>query len=151
MFLRDPGTVWPLYQIGGYIPLNYVIDTAGVVVYGAEGFNETVLRAYIEANLPPTGINESTNSSAFSVSAIRPNPTDRPIVIRFMSIKSSNVVARVYSASGQLVRTISADASTSTLYWNLQDSHGVNVANGLYFCELSNGSNSARIRIAVVR
>ncbi len=52
MYLRDPGTVWPVYAHNHATPTNYVIDTAGIVRYWAEGYNETAVRNVIEAYLP---------------------------------------------------------------------------------------------------
>jgi hypothetical protein len=52
LYLRDPGTVWAAYQQTGGLPTNYVIDTAGVIRYWGEGFNETAVRAVIEQYLP---------------------------------------------------------------------------------------------------
>jgi len=52
LYLRDGGSVWSIYAQNSAIPTNYVIDTAGVVRYWAEGFNETGIRGVIEACLP---------------------------------------------------------------------------------------------------
>jgi hypothetical protein len=52
LYLRDPGTVWAAYTQTGALPTNYVIDTAGIVRYVAEGFNETAVRNVIESYLP---------------------------------------------------------------------------------------------------
>ena len=52
VYLRDPGTVWDIYKHTGAIPLNYVIDTAGVIRYWGEGYDETGVRSIIEAYLP---------------------------------------------------------------------------------------------------
>jgi len=52
VYLRDPNTVWPVYRQSGGLPTNYVIDTAGVIRYWGEGFNETAVRAVIEQYLP---------------------------------------------------------------------------------------------------
>jgi hypothetical protein len=53
MYLRDPGTVWAVYaQTQSALPTNYVIDTAGVIRYCAEGFDETAVRNVIESYLP---------------------------------------------------------------------------------------------------
>lgn len=51
-FLRDAGSVWNVYRMNGYIPLNYVIDPNGIVRYAAEGFNEAAIRQTIETWLP---------------------------------------------------------------------------------------------------
>ena len=52
LYLRDPGTVWPVYQHNNALPTNYVIDTAGIVRYWSEGYNETAVRNIIETYLP---------------------------------------------------------------------------------------------------
>jgi hypothetical protein len=52
LYLRDDGQFWSSYRQNGYIPLNYVIDTSGVVRYVAEGFSEPAVRQAIEQYLP---------------------------------------------------------------------------------------------------
>jgi hypothetical protein len=52
LFLRDPGSVWAVYKHNNAIPLNYIIDTAGVIRYWNEGFDETTLRRTIQQWLP---------------------------------------------------------------------------------------------------
>jgi hypothetical protein len=52
VYLRDPGTVWPVYAHNYATPTNYVIDTAGIVRYWAEGYNENAVRQVIEQYLP---------------------------------------------------------------------------------------------------
>ncbi|MFO7651829.1 MAG: FlgD immunoglobulin-like domain containing protein [bacterium] len=51
-YLRDNGSVWGVYRQNNYIPLNYIIDTAGVVRFWQEGFNEDYLKQLIEQYLP---------------------------------------------------------------------------------------------------
>lgn len=146
LFLRDPGTVWPLYNISGSIPLNYVIDTAGIVVYEAVGFNEPAIRAVIEANLPMPGINEGTIGQALRITGVEPNPTRGPVTIRFTPSPSGVVTARIYSVSGQLVRILKGAGQTGVT-WNLRDNAGQRVANGVYVCQF----NNARVRISILR
>ena len=52
MYLRDPNTVWPVYTHNNALPTNYVIDTAGIIRYWAEGYDETAVRNAIESYLP---------------------------------------------------------------------------------------------------
>jgi hypothetical protein len=52
LYLKDNGSVWPVYRQNGYIPCNYVIDTSGVIRYVAEGFSEPAIRQVIEQYLP---------------------------------------------------------------------------------------------------
>jgi len=147
-FLRDPGTVWPNYTIGNYTPLNYVIDTAGIVVYEAVGFNETVIRAEIEANLPPPGINEGARGPTLRITSIEPNPTSQAVVVRFSAVKSTDVTMRIYSNLGTLIRSLRTNAHAGNVVWNLCDESGHRVANGLYICRLN---NNALATISVLR
>jgi hypothetical protein len=55
LHLRDDGYYWAIYRHNNAIPTNYVIDTAGVVTYWAEGFDEMAIRGAIEASLPVPG------------------------------------------------------------------------------------------------
>jgi hypothetical protein len=52
LYLRDNGSFWGAYKQNNAVPLNYVIDTAGVVRYVTEGWNETVVRQIVEQYLP---------------------------------------------------------------------------------------------------
>lgn len=52
LYLRDNGTVWPVYTLSNSIPLNYVIDSSGVIRYIAEGFSESQVRSVIQQWLP---------------------------------------------------------------------------------------------------
>jgi hypothetical protein len=153
-FLRDPGTVWGLYNINNYIPLNYVIDTAGVVLYGATGFNESVIRAYIEASLPPTGISEGNAEKPLSLVSVSPSPANRPTTISFSLPRSGNVAVRIYSSSGNLVRTVldrTLNAGTSSVMWDLRDNAGSRVADGMYFYEVTAGNASVRGKVSVLK
>lgn len=52
LYLRDDGSVWPVYTLSNSIPLNYVIDSSGVIRYIAEGFDEAQVRTVIQQWLP---------------------------------------------------------------------------------------------------
>jgi hypothetical protein len=149
-FFRDAGTVWNMYRIGNSIPLNYVIDTAGVVLYGSVGFNETVIRAYIESSLPPTGVSEGTGRDVLRILGTGPNPVRDEASLRFVLPKAHRLVLRVYSATGELVHTadMAASAGENTAVWNLA---GSSVTSGTYFMELSGVGVSGRARVSVLR
>ncbi len=52
MYLRDNNSVWPVYAHNYATPTNYVIDTAGIVRYWAEGYDEAAVKNVIESYLP---------------------------------------------------------------------------------------------------
>jgi hypothetical protein len=153
LFLRDPGTVWPVYTIDNYTPLNYVIDTAGIVLYGAYGFNETAIRAEIEGNLPPTGVNEGKAQKPLSAVGVAPNPATDRALISFSVAKAGNASVRIYSSSGKLVRTVlnqTVSAGNSSATWDLRDNAGQRVTNGMYFYEVTAGSTVAHGKVSVL-
>jgi hypothetical protein len=154
-FLLDASmSVWSQYRINGYIPLNYVIDADGVVQYGAEGFDESVNRAYIEYLLPPTGVAEKNPAKAVTSMSAVPNPARGPARLLFTLAKPTNVTVCVYSSAGQLVKTLlkgRMNAGVSVADWNLSDNNGSPVANGLYFYEVVTGNTIDRVSVSVVR
>jgi hypothetical protein len=142
-----PGTIvlndaimasWNLYNINNSIPLNYVVDPADTVRYGAVGFNEALIRSIIEQYL--TGVEEA--------------PTVQPIEFSAVGAKAANVTLRVYSTSGALVRTLVSGqmpAGANSVNWNLQDNAGRQVGNGLYLYELNTGSQVAHAKVSVLK
>lgn len=151
-FFRDAGAGWSAYRMNGYIPLNYVIDTAGIVVGSMEGFNEATIRSWIEPYL--TGVAESKNRQLPRFTNISPNPANRTQQIGFSLPRASNVSLRVYSATGELVRTIlnrSLAAGTQFVSWNLTDDRGRFVPDGLYFYELVAGEYHIQMKVSVLR
>ena len=151
--LYDQGyQAWNLYTINNYIPLNYVIDPSGTVVYGAEGFYESTVRAYIEGYLP-NAVEEGKSPSPVRIQSVTPNPTGGPATVWFGLNKPGSVSLRIYSGSGKLVRTLldgATPAGVNSATWDLRDNSGRPVVNGLYFCELSNGSAIARTKVSVL-
>jgi len=150
-FFRDPNTGWSRYRMNGYIPLNYVVDTAGVVVGSMEGFDEYTIRSWIEPYL--TGVAEE-KKPALSIAGAAPNPATGPQNVRFNVPTPGNVSLRVYASSGELVRTLVSGtmaAGPGATQWNLRDDRGQQVAGGMYFYELSAGAATARLKTTVLR
>jgi hypothetical protein len=150
-FLKDNGGGWNQYQINGYIPLNYIIDTAQIVVGRMEGFSEPTIRGWIEPNL--VGVAE-TPEQPFAFASAGANPAVGHSSVRFNLPNAANVTLRVYSSSGALVRTLvsgQVPAGSNTVNWNLRDNSGRTVSNGLYVYELSVGSSVAHAKVSVVQ
>jgi hypothetical protein len=142
---------WNLYKINNYIPLNYVVDPADTVRYGAEGWSEAVIRALVEQYL--AGVEEAPAVQPIQFSAIGANPVVGHSAVRFNLPKAANVTLRVYSTSGALVRTLvngQMPAGANTVNWNLQDNAGKQVGNGLYLYELNAGSQVSHAKVSVL-
>ncbi len=151
-FLRDGGTAWNLYNRSNSIPLNYVVDTAGIVVGGMVGFSESSIRGWVEPFL--TGVEETPAVSPIEFTVVGANPVVGHSAVRFNLPKAANVTLRVYSSSGALVRTLcngQMAAGANTVNWNLQDNAGRSVGNGLYVYELASGSQVAHAKVSVVK
>ena len=145
-------TVWNLYNISGSIPLNYVIDPADTVRYGAVGFSEGTIRSWVETYL--TGVEETPTVPSIEFTTVGANPVVGHGAVRFSLPKAANVTLRVYSTSGALVRTLvngQMPAGANTVNWNLQDDAGRPVGNGLYLYELNAGSQVAHAKVSVLK
>jgi peroxiredoxin len=150
-FLLDDASAWIAYRMGGYIPLNYVIDTTGLVINSMEGFDESTIRGWVESVLP--GVSE-THSRPLELLAIGANPAVGRSAVRFNLPKAANVTLRVYSTSGALVRTLVSGqmpAGANSVSWNLQDNSGRKVGNGLYLYELNTGLQVAHAKVSVLK
>jgi len=150
-FLRDAGTGWNAYKMNNYIPLNYVVDTAGLVVGSMEGYNEATILSWISPYL--TGVEESPAVQPVEFSVVGANPVVGRSAVRFNLPKATNVTLRVYSTSGALVRTLTSGqmpAGANTVNWDLRDNAGRQVGNGLYLYELNAGSQVARAKVSVL-
>lgn len=151
-FFRDGGPAWAAYRMNGYIPLNYVIDTAGIVVGSMEGFNEAVIRSWIEPYL--TGVKEEEKAAVLELTRVFPNPAGMSQRLSFSLPAAGPVTVRVYSAAGELMRTVFSGtlmAGNHSLVWNLTDDNGKPVPNGLYFYEVAAGASGMRMKASVLR
>jgi hypothetical protein len=151
-FFGDNGTAWNQYRINGYIPLNYVIDTAMTVVGGMEGFDEYTIRSWIEPYLVSVSEPAPVRSLRFNLAAT--NPAVKAGAVRFSLSSAAVVSLRVYSSSGRLVRTLihgSLPAGSNSACWDLTDDSGRPVAGGLYFYELESGAVVGRVSVSVLR
>jgi hypothetical protein len=151
-FLRDGGTFWNTYKMNSYIPLNYVVDTAGLVVGSMEGYTPSTIESWITPYL--TGVEETPAVQPIEFSVVGANPVIGNSAVRFNLPKAASVTLRVYSTSGALVRTLcngQMPAGANTLNWNLQDNAGRQVGNGLYLYELNTGSQVAHAKVSVLK
>ena len=152
-FLRDAGTAWNLYKTTSYIPLNYVVDTAGLVVDYMQGsYNYSTIEGWITPYL--TGVEEPPAVQPIEFSAVGANPVVGHSAVRFSLPKAANVTLRVYSTSGALVRTLvngQMPAGANSVNWNLQDNAGKQVGNGLYLYELNAGSQVSHAKVSVLK
>ena len=149
VFLLDADdAVWAQYAQNNYIPLNYVIDPNGIVRYWGEGFNETAVRAAIEAWLGvEAGGSETPAVKNLSLAQNRPNPFSLSTDISFSLPKAGQVRLAVYDGQGRLVKTLAEGTRAA-------GTHQVSVSgleSGVYFYRLEAGSTSLTRRMVVTK
>ena len=86
--------------------------------------------------------------------SIQPNPTFGTATLAYAVTPGALVRARIYTATGRLVREISCTAAASgrgSLAWGGRDSVNRPVGSGIYFCELSVGGEAVRRKFTVLR
>lgn len=88
-----------------------------------------------------------------------PNPFNPETWIPFKLAQNANVVIRIYSAKGQLVRTITLSnqkagayvTKDKAAYWDGRDSLGEKVASGVYFYTLQAGEFRATRKMIIMK
>ena len=130
-----PGTLY-YYRV-------YAWDEFGGAVWQDGGTFETCER--VDPNLP---------GSAGLRFSIQPNPTFGSATLAYAATPGTMVRARIYTATGRLVREISravAESGEGSLAWDGRDSVNRPVGSGVYLCELSAGGTPVRRKFTVLR
>ena len=96
-----------------------------------------------------------TQSALLTLFQNYPNPFVELTTIQFQLSSPTNVTARVYSITGQLVRTLSdhtpMESGSHQLFWNGRTNDGSEVASGVYIISLKAGSIKKRQQVLLVR
>jgi len=87
-----------------------------------------------------------------------PNPTNPEAWIPFRLAENNDVVVRIYSMMGQLVRTLELGhktpgiytTKTTAAYWDGKDENGQHVSSGIYFYNIKAGNFSATKKMVVL-
>ncbi len=93
---------------------------------------------------PLSGIQEQGKlPTVFALDRARPTPFSGRTTIRFSIPRTTHTSICVYSATGALVRVLSAPQplapSTYSLVWNGRDDRGATVSRGVYYCRMAAG------------
>ena len=68
-----------------------------------------------------------------------PNPANPITIIEYQLLKAGNVRLLIYNAKGQVVKILvdgMKSAGYHTITWGGQDDYGVDVASGIYLCQM---------------
>jgi hypothetical protein len=107
----------------------------GVVFDGSQLSNPVVALGSLNVESTPT---------EFALLQNFPNPFNPETTIKYNVAKGGNVSLRIYNVVGQVVKTLVAEqqnAGRYTVRWNGTDDRGVSVSSGIYFYQITAGSD----------
>ena len=93
-------------------------------------------------------------SSAFSLCQNYPNPFNAETVIRYQLPAPADVTIRVYSLSGQLVRTLvhaRVETGCHTVRWDGKDEAAKEAASGIYLYQVVAGGNHLTKKMLLIK
>ncbi|MDD5530516.1 MAG: T9SS type A sorting domain-containing protein [bacterium] len=99
---------------------------------------------------------EENNSLSKNIPTLNnyPNPFTKGTLIQYSLSNNTKVTLAVYDIQGRVVRTLINKMETAGNYsvkWNGKDDRGVNVKNGIYFCQLKTNGTKENKKITVIR
>jgi len=107
--------------------------------------------------VPVTGVDEAagaTMPSVFALGYCLPSPSNGRVTVGYALPRQSDVVLRVYDASGELVRTLVSGirpAGRFEAVWDGRDAAGRKVSSGIYYCRMTAGAFRAVGKLTVQR
>jgi hypothetical protein len=107
----------------------------GVVFDGSQLSNPVVALGSLNVESTPT---------EFALLQNFPNPFNPETTIKYNVANGGNVSLRIYNVVGQVVKTLVAEqqnAGRYTVRWNGTDDRGVSVSSGIYFYQITAGSD----------
>jgi hypothetical protein len=113
----------------------------------------------IEVTVGKQGIKTHLIPQTFALLQNYPNPFNPETWIPFKLVQDASVVIHIYSAKGQLVRTITLGnqktgaylTKDKAAYWDGRDGAGEQVASGVYFYNMQAGDFQATRRMVIVK
>jgi len=126
-------------------PLGYVATECATLLSGDVNPANDVVQDSVRVD-PLSGISrESELPVRLTLDAVRPNPFRTAAVLRYGLPGMSRVELRVYSAAGELVRTLVSGiqpAGYRNVRWDGCDEHSRSVGRGVYYARLVAGTTS---------
>ena len=101
-----------------------------------------------------TGIEEFEIEQERISFSVFPNPTRSQAIISFTLAEPGRVMASIYNAAGQLVKSLAQgtfDAGTHTIAWYVDDNRGRELSNGTYILALETSEHAVSKPIVVLR
>jgi hypothetical protein len=103
----------------------------------------------------PSGVDsDEAVGSALALFPVRPNPVRDRAVVDFELASPARAVLAVYSSGGSRLRVVLDEelgAGRHSASWDCRDEQGRRLPQGVYFCELRAGEDTAVRRLLVLR
>ncbi|MCA9753298.1 MAG: T9SS type A sorting domain-containing protein, partial [Gemmatimonadetes bacterium] len=128
----------------------YLVRAVGTEVLA---FGPSVLRVLPAQCATSTSVpNVASAAGAIAVRAV-PSPSVGSTSLEFESAREGFAAARIYDATGRLVRSIRATVprGRATLRWDGRDLGGSSVASGVYFVRVESGDHTGTGRVVIAR
>lgn len=134
--------------------INYIVDSVAGFWEQGQGPKTTnpIIYHRVPANFIPVGIAEPEKSSEFKIQnpelEIYPNP-----FISYLRIKMNQFwkSVKIYDVSGHLIKSFLPKEDGDKIIWDVLDNNKNRVKPGVYFCELTSGSERIVQKIILVR
>jgi hypothetical protein len=123
-----------------------VIFNQNLYVFGGKGIDDNIVSSIeVLPYFPVTSATERTSIlKKFELFSCYPNPFNPSTNISFSVPNGRNVNLTVYSVIGEKIRTVTSGFHNPGIYhvtWHGKDDHGNNASSGVYFFNLSDGTN----------
>ena len=95
---------------------------------------------------PPVAVGPGVTGPRLAILSAAPNPSSSEVRLAFAAPRAGPCDARVYAASGRLVRSFPS-LKSGTFTWDGRDEQGVLAPAGLYFLRIAQGPSVATARL----
>lgn len=116
------------------------------------GSTDPVGRETVAGPFPHMG--EENGAVRFALRATSSNPTKGATFLSYSLPAGSDVLLRVYSVNGRLVRTLvdgAAEAGSASVEWDGRDDRGERVPSGVYFARITAGTDKQSVKITLLK
>jgi hypothetical protein len=138
---------WTAAELGSFAARCSISGIRGEMVPANNAMGKTV-------HVRASGIAEPPHGApGFALFEAQPNPAGRRTTLSYALPVAAPVDLRVYSSSGELVRTLRAGlepAGTHTATWDGRGDNGLTAGPGTYFCRLAAGSFRAARKLTLL-
>lgn len=140
------GSVWSLYNMNGYIPLNFVLlgDDDMTVYYWANTM--TLSQCIYRINLAlAVGVEETPATEEYTT--LKTSPVSNRINIQYSLTNRTNIKLTVYDIMGRVITRLTdgvKNSGTYTTTWYPQN-------NGIYFIKLFTGEEVLTNKVVILK